>query len=359
MAKFLLNEKCVNMIKTLRIQHNVKVNTIAVALGKSPSYITKLERGIIKSIEEDELKKIFASIFGQTEEIESLLDKNLNQIFEELSRVMNDTEIKHQVWFMNYDTVFRILPVSPALSRNLSDRLKALNMDIVSLCDRINANEELTDEERNNKDNHKNRWNAVIKNGTIDHTYIFMKVDSVDVRRVLKYEVGNANYILVYAIAYYIAKIEKFGNEINVSHDDIRVLQKETIEYLNKYKFYTLMHKRQSARMAASKEEYMEKLSSFDQDNLELMEGVVGHFARLSETFVSRTNKYLKVLNSNLDWDAGFMMALMSIPFSELGNLSFNSKQEMLNEINQVVKKYKNLPDEKKIIENYKIGEEK
>lgn len=355
MAKFVLNDKCVDLIKSLRTQRKIKVGQLADILGKSSSYITKLENGGIKTIDENDLDKIFTTIFNRPGDTEDFRKEDLPTILDEMSRIMSDEEIDREIWFANYDMVSRIIPVPKILADDLDKRLCVLNKTIEELCARINANEDIREEARNRSDNQKNRWHAIVKNGQIDYTYIYMKVDPVDVRRVIKYEVGNANYILVLAITYYIGKIEKYGDRVQLTNDEAGDLMNETKAYLKNYKFYTLADKRRAAKNAESQAEYYSQLSSFDQDNMKLITDIVEHFAKVSASFLARANKCLKALKTNMDWDVGFMMALMSIRFSELGNMNFDSKQNLLNELNQVVKKYKDLPDDKKVIEKYEL----
>lgn len=359
MAKFVLNEKSISLLKTLRTQHKIKVGALADVLGKSPSYITKLENGGIKTIDEEDLNKIIETIFNKSDNSDEFKKKDLPKIFEEMSRIMTDEEIDNEIWFANYDMVSRIIPVPRTLADDLNRRLINLGKTVEELCARINANEDMPDEVRNVADIKANRWHAVVKDGKIARTYVYMKVNIADVRRVLTYEVGNANYILILSIAYYIGKMEKYPDKTELSDEEKDDLMDETKTYLSRNKFYTLAYKRRAAINSESKAEFLNQLSTFDQENMQLINGIVGYFAKVSASFLSRANKCLKAFKGNMDWDVGFMMALISIPFFDLGSLNFDSKQKMLNEINQVVKKYKDLPDEKKIIEKYEIEEER
>ena len=57
----------------------------------------------------------------------------------------------------------------------------------------------------------------------------------------------------------------------------------------------------------------------------------------------------------NLDWDLGFIFALAGMSFCELKSLSYSNKARLLSEINELIRKYKELPDEKKQIDCYDL----
>lgn len=73
----------------------------------------------------------------------------------------------------------------------------------------------------------------------------------------------------------------------------------------------------------------------------------------LSQYDIASTNKQLAAFVYNLEWDSGFIMSLLSIPFSDMANMSFTIKKQLLQDIVSVVKKYKELPAEQKRIETY------
>ena len=59
--------------------------------------------------------------------------------------------------------------------------------------------------------------------------------------------------------------------------------------------------------------------------------------------------KYMK----NLEWDMGFMMALIGIEFCELKDTSFSMKKKLLGEIRKLVNEYKEMPDEERKLNRY------
>lgn len=54
-----------------------------------------------------------------------------------------------------------------------------------------------------------------------------------------------------------------------------------------------------------------------------------------------------------MHWDLGFMLALISRDFKILDKTSVSNKKKLLQEIDNLIKKYADLPDEQNRIEEY------
>ena len=54
-----------------------------------------------------------------------------------------------------------------------------------------------------------------------------------------------------------------------------------------------------------------------------------------------------------MHWDLGFMLKLISFNFSSLDDLSTTLKKELLNDIEELIKKYNSMPSAQKKIETY------
>ena len=68
---------------------------------------------------------------------------------------------------------------------------------------------------------------------------------------------------------------------------------------------------------------------------------------------IALSNDMLTKYIHNLDWDIGFMMALLGIEFCELKYTSFSIKKKLLGEIRKLVDEYKELPDEERKLNRY------
>lgn len=353
MAKYDVTPELAETIKSVRIQNHVTAKSVAEHIGKSQSYMSKLEKGDIKSIQEEELTRIFRFVFGSDKGFQDFLNSALGKIFETLELRFTDEEIAEQLWFDNYDTVLRLIPVPDELVNCLNARLRSIRLSIDELCARINANEGISPKVVNTDRYPFNEWQPFVVNHKIEFTFIKMRVAVSDITNILERKTLTANYVTVLAIAYYIIKTEKYGSIVQISEDDDLTVMREAQDCLSSYRFYSIAVKNRLSRQAHSNDERNELLSSFDRENISLVNEVLKYIKLLSEIDIANTNKQLTGFVNNLKWDGGFMMRLLSIPFADMDNVSFTIKKQVLSEISDVVMKFKELPAEQKKIETY------
>ena len=316
--------------------------------------MSKLEKGDIKTIEESELTAIFKFIFGNNDaDFQSFLNSSLGQILDTLALRYSDKEISEQLWLDNYDTVLRLIPVPGDLIDELHNRMVTINLSIDRLCERINANEGISPEVTNVDQYPFNKWQAFVVDHKIEFSFIKMRVNARYIEKLFSKEIISANYVTMLSIVYYLSKTESHGFQCDIPDDAERQLMKEAKEYLRHHRFYSLVDKARLRKEAQSKEEREALLSSFDKENGEIINEVLLAFRVFSELDIAKTNESLTAFINNLKWDSGYMLKLISIAFHEMGDVSFSLKKEMLTEIQNVIAKYKGIPDTQKRIETY------
>lgn len=353
MAKYDVTPELAATIKAVRIQNHIASKSVAEHIGKSQSYMSKLEKGDIKTIEEAELTSIFRFIFGSNKGFQDFLDSALGTIFSTLELRFSDEEIAEQIWFDNYDTVLRMIPIPASMIDDLYGRMAVLNLSIEDLCTRINSNEGISPKVQNTDSYPFNEWYPFVVDHQIEFRFIKMKVDLVDIEEILTKVKSATNYVTMLSIAYYIMKAENFGERIRLSEDEDKLLMRKASDYLNSYKFFSIVEKNRLRKHAQSGAERDELLSSFDRENRALINEILSAFQFFSELNIIKMNESLSVFVENLKWDNSFMIKLVSVPFCDIKDTSFALKKEMLTEIQNVVKKYTELPDNQKMIENY------
>lgn len=353
MAKFEVTPELAYTLKSTRVQNNISAKSLATHIGKSQSYITKLEKAEIKTIEENELTKIFKFIYQKEENNPSYLDSILEKIYNTIKIQYTDEEIEQQLWWETYDTVLRLIPIPPDLIEDISSRMQNINLSIEVLTQRINSNEGLLPEIKNIDSYPYNQWQAYVENHKILFRFIRIHITEEIVRKILTRETTSANYISLLSISYYLHKIEKFGSQILLNKDDNFNLYFTACDYLNKFKFFSISQKNKLSRLAKSNTERESLISSFDRENQRLVNEIITAYKVFSELDIQYSNKELALLVENLRWDIGFMMALTSITFKDLKDLSFSNKSNLLNEIRELVKKYKELPKEQRSLNRY------
>lgn len=353
MAKYDVTPELAETIKTVRIQNHVSAKSVAEHIGKSQSFMSKLEKGDIKTIQEEELTSIFRFILGSYKNYQEFLDSALGTILETLELRYSDEEIAEQIWFDNYDTVLRQIPLPTDLIRSINDRMRSIGLSVEALCARINANEGIPSEVEQIDKYPFNEWCPYVVDHRFMYAFIKMRVTASEVTSILEGRSSASNYVTLLAIVYCLSKFEKHADRADIGESEDNSIMKGAKEYLNQYKFYSIAEKNKLRRQAHSKAEQDALLSSFDQENHALITDVLSAFKLYSEMDITFVNKSLTVFVRNLKWDPGYMMRLLSIPFSELEISSFTVKKQMLTEIETVANRFGDLPPEQKVLESY------
>lgn len=353
MAKIEVTPELASTIKSVRIQNNVNAKSVADFIGKSQSYISKLEKAEIKTIEENELTTIFKFVYQGIENGQESMDSILKKIYGTIELQFTEDEIATQLWWDNYDTVYRWIPVPPDLVDDVVARMKKMNLSSADLCKRINSNEGLSQDIKYSERYSYNRWYAFIENKKMKYTFIKLRFNQEDIDNVLKKIKKSVNYITMLAISYYLLKIEKYGQITAISEEENIDLYTSVLNYLSSFKFFSIEERNRLDKLAKTEEEKERLISSFDKENQDLVNKILTRYNFFSELDLESCNKVFRTYIKNLEWDIAFMMALSGIKFNELSDLSFTNKKNMLNEIRVIVRKYKELPEEQRKLNQY------
>lgn len=354
MARYDVTPELAATLKSIRIQHQISSKSVAEHIGKSQSFMSKLEKGDIKTIEETELTRILRFIFNYDDSNDQdFLNATLSTILDTLVLRFSQEEIDKQLWFYNYDTVLRLIPIPVELIEEISSRMSAMNLTSQYLCERINANEGISPKVTNSDAYPFNEWQAFVVDHRIEFSFIKMKLSSQEIDDILSRRIQSTNYVTLLSIVYYIFKIEAYGDQVTLEGPlDTRLMQEAT-DLLSSYKFFSLSEKNALRRKAQTQEEKDALLSSFDRENGEVIKEILAAFHVFSELDIARTTDNLIAFVKNLRWDRSFMMKLISTSFYEIEDISFSAKKEMLAEIQSIFTKYKELPEEKRRVEVY------
>lgn len=354
MPKFDVTPELATTIKTVRIQNHITSKSVAEHIGKSQSYMSKLEKGDIKSIEESELTSILKFIFSNnSDDFQDFLNSTLGKILDTLEVRFSNEEISNQLWFDNYDKIRRLIPIPEALIDELTAQMNLLGLSPEKLCLRINSNEGLLEKITNLDQYPFNEWQARVVNHKIDFYFIKMKVDLDRIKKILEKKTISANYATILSIAYYVLKTKDFEEKTIISDAEDRGLMRKAKEFLISHKFFSLTDKRVMRNKAQSESERDALLSSFDKENSEIINELLEGLQVFSELDIARVNESLKTFVENLKWDGSFIMKLINIPFYKMDKASFTIKKEMLKEVQATFEKYQDIPQEQMRIEVY------
>ncbi|MCI9626319.1 MAG: helix-turn-helix transcriptional regulator [Clostridia bacterium] len=348
MAKVYVTAELAETIKSIRLQNKVLAKSLAKEINKSPSYITKLEKGEIQTIDVDELNTILSFIAGNNASLDDIMER----IYAILKYKYSDDEIEKQVWFANYDTVKRRIPIPDALIDEINDRIDQLNLSRQYLLSRINANESLTVSDKENESIQYNIWYSP-ENKPKGAQSIKIRMEESRLNDILDKKIDVTRYIYLLSIVFYLIKIEKFNDIVYISDDDTADIMTLATEFLSKHRFYSILSKNKALETASSQEEQLQLLSSFDRKNIEIVNEILKKIKYMSEADVKNTNNYLESFDKNLEWDLGFTMKLISLNFYTLGQSNYSDKKNLLVKIEDLIKQYNDKPSAIKSIEKY------
>ena len=353
MAKYDVTPELASLIKSIRIRENVTAKAVSEHIKKSQSYFSKLEKAEIKTIEQDELIDIFHFILGSEEAFQNFLNSSLFDIIVASDLRFSDEEIANKIWYYNFDQVLRMIPIPESLVDYLANELEQNNISISYLCDRINGNEAIATSVENLDNYSYNTWHMVVEDGKVENIFIKMKVDFSEIEGIMLKKLESTNYITLRSMVFYINVIKKYGDNKNLSRSEYNEITSETINLLNSHKFYSLEEKHYLEQTAKSDAERDSLLSEFDRKNAETINGIINIFKLCSDVDTLKTTKYLNCFKKNLDWDGGFILKLISCDFYDINNVTREEKQQLLNEIYELITKYQNKPTNDKTVEFY------
>ncbi len=350
MARVIVTKELAETIRGLRITNKVPSKEVADHIGKSPAYISKLESNNLHSIDANAFSALLQYITKENSDARAA-----EQIYNTLQIKYSQDDIDAQIWFTNYDTVMRKIPVPTDLIDKINDLLNNSEITLEYLTQRINANESLSQSDIKYakvanqwyyRDRDENRFKRIIR----------MQISEDDIYCILNGSVDTSSYMYVFCILFYAIKISRFKDTIELSDDEYNDLYNETVTELNSHKFYSISIRNRLLREHngdSNSQKISDVLSMFDLENSEHIEKILEHLRIASDYNVKTTNEQLKQLEKNLSWDLGFMLKLFSLDFDSLSGTSVSNRRELLTEIQNLIMKYGALPAKQNVIEEY------
>lgn len=345
MSRVIITNELSDTIRDFRIRNNIQSTDLSLQLNKSPAFVSRIEKGKVKTIDSETLYKLLKCLIREESDTQIAED-----IYRSLTIRYSSEEIKKQLWFTNFDTVKCYIPIPSSLIDDINDKISLMDISREYLLYRINTNEAIPDDEINDTSIPNNIW------------YISNKDGRINIKVLIKSEILNAildkvkismPYIYIMAISYYLFKIEKYGEKTEITNDEYFELMEKVTEYLNSFKFYSVSEKNKLLASSKSQEEYRQILNSFDVENYELVNRILSLIRYASDRNITDTNDKLKLLYKNMSWDLGFMLKALSLDYYKLDSLSFTEKKSLIGEINDLISSYLKESEHKPPIEYY------
>ena len=347
MARVIVTQELADMLRSIRLQNKIQSKVLAEHIGKSPAYISKLENGNIQTIDTHELHSILQFISS-----DSSPDDIAEKIYASLKFKYTKKEIEEQLWFTNFDTVERQIPIPESLVDDINAHMELYNITREQLLRRINANEALTEEENNDDSISCNQWYHQDRVGGRDRS-IKIRISSAQLDAILDKKVDVSSYVFVLSIIFYAFKVEQFGDRVIISDEEYRDLMTNATNALNQHKFFSIAERDALLFEKETQDEIFELLSSFDRDNIEIVNDILSGFKFATEYNIKDTNVQLNNFRENMRWDLGFMIKLISLDYKALEKTSVSNKRNLIAAIEKLITDYSQMPENMNKIETY------
>lgn len=344
MARFDVTPELASIIKSTRIAHNITAKSVAEHIGKSQAYISKLEKGELKTINQDQLLDIFIFVLGSEEAFQDFLNNTLVSVFSTLTLRHSQKEIDKQIWYQNFDTVLRQIPIPESLVHNINEIISENNIDIDRLVNKINGNEEIKLIIDNIENYPENTWNYLVEDGETKQIFIRMHIKKNTVSDILSFQYKSTNYVNMLAIVFYSLVIIENSQNANISDETYKALKAKAIDILNRHRFFSLEEKYYLEKQAQNDQEREALISEFDKENSKTINEIIEVFRVFSDVDMLRTTNYLNQFKSNLKWDSGFVFEILNMPFDTLSNTNIEHRKKLLREIYDLIKGYASNP---------------
>lgn len=337
-------------IKELRLKSKVKAKDLAVFINKSPAYISKLENGEIKQIEDS----IFRNIINFITKDENGYEDFMERISEDIS----PDELEESILFFNFDRIHRKIPVPEELFELISNKMTKLDISASKLIEYVNMNEDLDEvffleNSINKSDCEENVWipyKEVNDGESYTSMFILLNYSPELLTDLLTKKIDKSDYTFIYAIIYHLLKYE---NKLQQDKQPTQKLKEETEEILHSYKFYTIAQRRSFSEISKSIEEYDRLLSDFDKNNMNLVNQLLQPIKLISDYDVKYANSKLLNIVNNMEIDPSFSLSFMALPIKELKSVNASIKREFLREVEQLIEIYKDKKEPEMVVEKY------
>jgi len=300
-------------LKNFRIENEVTAKSITEKFGKASSYISKLEKGIVKKIDGEFLIDICNFISGN--------DNGLKSFLTLLSSKYRDFSDETKLIIMNIDDLLYEHTIPKLLITDLSKYMNDHNISIYDLVSKINSNDDI--QKVPNYDSlPENQWLNI--GGDIDRTIIKLSVPESYIDSLLKENETGIHLVIAEAIFYALFRL---GNE-DTPH----------LAANNKLISYNIYPVRSA--VDANKKKIDELLNGLEPDTVDSLKDVYKGLKFITSITKGYGAKCIKQINQNMHEDLGFCFAFMSMDITDLSKQDKEKKQAFLNELKAMINRY-------------------
>ncbi len=335
MPKFRVTPNMGAALRNLRQKRNFKAIDVANAINKTGAYISKLEKGVLNTIEENDLIHIIHTLSKNEEEF----NEGIQLLLKDTTIEYSKEEAEEKEWRLNLDLFYRKLPIPSQYLSIAKEKIESLNITIKELADYINSNYDLYNDDSFPNDMldkaDKNHW--YFNNG---HSFIVVNVSENDLKTVLYTEGISTNYSMLMCILVSLLRLEK------IPHDEA---YQQAYQILSELKIQTLSEKESIMQTYDKIDEMHSILDQRENEGLpeadrQLLTSLydftkaINSFAVIHD--IDYANKRLSTMLDNFTNDPILFMGYIGVDLSKLKNCDFQIKKEFVNAVRELAEEY-------------------
>lgn len=339
--KFDVTPELASLLKTMRAHNGVSSKDVTEHLGKSPSYLSKLEGGAVRTIDEEQLKDILSFIAGDSDFYEVVLPEIAGLLF----GTIDSNRLVDQVWFLQYDVIERPVAVPEGMARDIALNFDSMHIAPKQVAEFINAN---IDSEMSTAF----PANQVIAMDYSGHRRLLIRSNFPEsaVEQVIRGKAPVTSYIILHTIVHTMFRMQRFpGIQTKLPPADAITLLNSVAEYMGRWEVHSLVG---FSHFLISDEfiEYQLPLANVQSG---IIERIAAQLAEVVDHDSLNAISELNAFSKTLDWDPAFALKVIGLPFSKLNGMSFANKRKLVEEMTALVDHYDEMDDFERKIESY------
>ena len=343
MEKYNVTPEMLFVLKTLRLRSGLSSKELASRIDRSPSYLSKLEKGSIRKIPFAELALILENIIPSEADLTSRLSAVVKTYLSFYSR----QSLCSQIWLLDADVIKREVPVPESLVRLMNEKLDSMGAGPLWLEDNVNTNRD-----------------SFLKPGVPPNEVLVLDIDGRKlpfmriwlepgtVSSILGGSSAVSRFYILQSMLFAVLRREHYADG-ELSMEDGRLLIRECAGILSEHGVVSCT----------------DYLGLIDDPDLVTEHSSLGEaFNELSVSGIKKIVSYLETaashdrvgasqtfdnLEKNLSWDLGFMMKLMGIKYYSLEDASYSLKKQFFTELERLLERYRSVGGPDRTIEKY------
>lgn len=321
-------------IKSLRQRRNYKAVDLAAHIGKTGSYISKLEKGELNTIEQKDFVTLIKKMSKTKEEFAEAIDI----LLEDTTIEYSEEESKKEKWRLDLDYFYRILPLKNEYKTLIKTKMEELKVSPTELSNYINANPDIYADNSLDKrvldSQPRNEW--IFNNG---NSYVLMEITPDEINDIINPEKSTSSYAYMFCILMSLYRLEKFDKSkaYKQAHDD-----------LSKMKIFTIRDKELVMQTFGEEEKIHDLLSQRNNTNLPLEDqkllsslyDFTKHIHAFSQIDINYTNEKMTSINNLLKKDAVIALKLLGTDISPLIEKPTSLKKDFFKALEDLIQEY-------------------